>query len=352
MRNTFSCFVSAAISVALLACSAPLAAHWDGGRADAHAPISVMGDHVHKRGEWMLSYRYMGMTMDGNRKADERLTDSEAFAQLPGMGAMNMKVLPVDMQMEMHMLGVMYAPSDTVTLMLMLPHASTKMTHKVQMMGNVVSGFKTQTSATGDVFFGALVKFFQAEGVQAHFNLGIGLANGSITEQDDTPMGKQQLPYAMQPGSGSEEFRPGVTLLGQRPAWSWGVQAGASLALEDNNQGYQLGDRFQLSGWIARRVNDFSSVSLLTRKKWWRDIEGKAKDLMVSGNVNPAADPLLQSGQRMDVGLGLNLLGREGSVKGHRLALEYLLPVQQSIDGPRLETDATYMIGWQKAFGG
>ena len=38
-------------------------AHYDGGRADSHAPISVMGDHTHGKGEWMLSYRYMGMGM-------------------------------------------------------------------------------------------------------------------------------------------------------------------------------------------------------------------------------------------------------------------------------------------------
>ena len=34
-------------------------------RADAHAPISVMGDHTHRQGEWMFSYRYMHMTMSG-----------------------------------------------------------------------------------------------------------------------------------------------------------------------------------------------------------------------------------------------------------------------------------------------
>ena len=34
-------------------------------RPDAHAPISVMGDHTHGEGEWMLSYRYMTMDMEG-----------------------------------------------------------------------------------------------------------------------------------------------------------------------------------------------------------------------------------------------------------------------------------------------
>ncbi len=30
-----------------------------------------MGDHAHKAGEWMLSYRYSFMKMDGNRLAIE-----------------------------------------------------------------------------------------------------------------------------------------------------------------------------------------------------------------------------------------------------------------------------------------
>jgi hypothetical protein len=32
-------------------------------RANAHAPIGVMGDHRHHQGELMFSYRYMRMWM-------------------------------------------------------------------------------------------------------------------------------------------------------------------------------------------------------------------------------------------------------------------------------------------------
>ena len=35
------------------------------GRPDGHAPIGVMGDHMHKKGEYMMSYRYMTMNMGG-----------------------------------------------------------------------------------------------------------------------------------------------------------------------------------------------------------------------------------------------------------------------------------------------
>ena len=36
---------------------------WTAGRPDGHAPITVMGEHMHAMGEWMLSYRFMSMDM-------------------------------------------------------------------------------------------------------------------------------------------------------------------------------------------------------------------------------------------------------------------------------------------------
>ena len=46
-------------------------------RADDHAPIGVMGDHMHKKGEWMLSYRYMRMNMEGNQIGENEVTPED-----------------------------------------------------------------------------------------------------------------------------------------------------------------------------------------------------------------------------------------------------------------------------------
>ena len=40
-------------------------------RAASHAPIGVMGDHMHKTGEWMVSYRYMQGGMEGLREGND-----------------------------------------------------------------------------------------------------------------------------------------------------------------------------------------------------------------------------------------------------------------------------------------
>ena len=53
---------------------------WDCHRPDSHAPIGVMGDHTHKQGEFMMSYRYMFMEMRPNYIG----TDQVGLAQIQG----------------------------------------------------------------------------------------------------------------------------------------------------------------------------------------------------------------------------------------------------------------------------
>ena len=47
---------------------------WTANRPDGHAPINVMGDHYHNKGEWMFSYRIMSMGMEGARSGTKDLS--------------------------------------------------------------------------------------------------------------------------------------------------------------------------------------------------------------------------------------------------------------------------------------
>ena len=49
-------------------------------RADSHAPIGVMGDHTHHKGEVMLAYRWMYMGMEGSRVGTDKIANSEIVA--------------------------------------------------------------------------------------------------------------------------------------------------------------------------------------------------------------------------------------------------------------------------------
>lgn len=329
----------ALVLLGLLSYSLTVSAHegWDGSRPDAHAPIDVMGDHIHKRGEWMLSYRYMRMDMDGNRDGSDRLSTQDVFDR-------GFMVAPTSMTMDMHMFGVMYAPSDRVTLMGMLPYMRTKMAH-VTRMGR---RFTTRSEGIGDVKLSALVGMLDQPGHRAHLNLGVSLPTGSIDERDDTPAADDaHLPYPMQLGSGTYDLLLGATYSGQAQRWSWGTQALATVRTGENDNDYRLGNRYEGSTWLARVLSPSTSASLRLRYLHWRNIHGA--DPKLNPMMVPTADPDLRAGRRTDVLLGLNFNGKRGLLKGHRLALEVGVPVHQNLDGPQLETDVLYTLGWQHA---
>ena len=62
-----------------------LSAHegpWTAARPDGHAPISVMGDHMHEMGEWMVSYRYMSMEMEGLLSGSSNVTSKSQLGTM------------------------------------------------------------------------------------------------------------------------------------------------------------------------------------------------------------------------------------------------------------------------------
>lgn len=313
--------------------------------ASSHAPISVMGDHTHKQGEWMLSYRYMQMNMDGNLDGSDGISTRQITGTMIAPG--KYMVAPEKMTMTMHMLGAMYAPSDDLTLMVMLPWVSTEMDH-VTRMG---AAFTTETEGVGDVKISGLVNVYQSPdgGHKVHLNLGLSLPTGSIDERDDTPaMANAKLPYSMQLGSGSVDLMPGVTYRGFGNHYSWGLQARATLPTGENDNDYQLGNRYGVTGWMARSLSHALSVSLGLQYQYWNEIDGARADL--NPMMVPTADPNAYGGQRGDLSVGLNYLFEKGALKGHRLALEYSQPVYQRLDGPQMEAESTLTLGWQYAF--
>lgn len=309
---------------------------WSAARPDGHAPIGVMGDHTHKKGEFMFSYRYMFMNMEGNRDGTNSLSDSEVLEDF--------MITPVDMTMEMHMFGAMYAVSEDVTLMAMVPYVSKEMEHLTR------SGrrFTTNSEGIGDIKTTALYTIFDRDKQRVHLNLGVSFPTGSINERDDTPAGDNQiLPYPMQIGSGTFDLLPGITYLGQSKKGSWGAQALTTLRLGKNDNGYRLGNKYQLSGWIGRNWTDWLSTSVRLTGTTWGDIDGA--DDRLNPMMIPTADPDRRSGTQVNVGFGVNLYAPEGDLQGSRLAIELELPIYRDLDGPQLETDWQLTLGLQSS---
>ena len=330
--------------------------------ADDHAPIGVMGDHMHKKGEWMLSYRFQHMRMDGNRDGTDDLSPVEIATSYPnrfagvGMQPPTLRVVPTKMTMDMHMFGAMYAPTDWLTLMAMgmwMEKDMDLMTFQGGAGTSVLGTFNTQSAGWGDTKLSGLVRLYERDGNHVHLNLGLSLPTGSITEEDNvlTPMNmrpRSRLPYGMQLGTGTYDLHPGITYTGERDAWSWGAQYMAEIRLEDeNDEGYAWGDKHSVTTWGAYQWKPWISTSLRLTGSTQAKIDGIDPNIVLPVQT---ADPDNYGGERVEAGLGVNLLGQSGYLKGHRLAFEASAPIYEDLNGPQMKHDYTFMLGWQKAF--
>jgi hypothetical protein len=305
-------------------------------RADDHAPIGVMGDHVHHAGDFMLSFRTGFMEMDGNRDGTSRESTSDVLRQFP--------VAPTDMTMQMYMLGAMYAPTDNATLMTMLPILRKDMNHKTRRG----TKFRTRADGIGDVKLTGLVRLYEDEIHHVHANAGLSFPTGSVSQKDDTPMGRMRLPYPMQLGSGTWDLLPGLTYQGKLSDLSFGAQATGVVRTGRNTHGYRLGNQAQATGWSGYALLPWLNASLRAEYRWWGDIHGS--DSALNPRVVPTADPDLRGGQRIALLVGMNVVVPEGTFRGNNFGFEFGVPVWQDLHGPQLETDWTLVAGWRFAF--
>jgi hypothetical protein len=332
MKNLSLFFVSLIINVSV---STGHEGPWTSARPDGHAPISVMGDHMHKMGEWMVSYRYMTMDMEGLMKGSNSVAPTMmATGFMPNM-------LPTEMTMDMHMFGTMYAISNKWTLMGMLNYLDNEMSMP---MG------KMDSSGLGDIKVAGLYDLAQwNDGRRVHLKLGLSLPTGSIDEKDSM---SRILGYGMQLGSGTYDLEPAITYLGQTENYSYGAQLGGILRIGDNDQGYTFGNKFEATVWGARKISDSLSASAKFDYSTQSYIDGSDSRLDAR-NMMMASPGFQTTSQGRDIttfALGLNYYFKDGGLSGHRVAAEWETPIDQKVNGVQLELDSTWTFGWQYAW--
>lgn len=361
MKKTY---VISTILLSILTYEAALAHNVAG---DDHAPIGVMGDHVHRKGEVMLSLRYMHMDMDGNQIGTETVTPEQIISTVPNRfaGMMgqppNLRIVPINMRTDMVMAGAMYAPSDAVTLMVMGSYVEKEMEHVTFQGGmgtNRLGNFTTRSNGISDIKVAALIPLLGIpEGKSTQYNtltakMGVSIPTGSTSETDQilAPNGATptvRLPYPMQIGSGSWDLEPAMTYKGQSGKLGYGAQVAAKIRLERNSDNYSLGDVYEGGTWMSYRAAQWVSLSGRMRYRSTGRIRGI--DSLIVGPVQ-TADPDFQGGERLDILGGVNLVSTHGALAGHRLGIEFGVPVYQDLNGPQLRGRWNLNVGWQKAF--
>jgi len=290
--------------------------------------------HTHPKGEWMIGYHYMRMNMEGNLDGTSDVSVPEIFAE-------GFMVAPTSMWMEMHMIHGMYGLTDKLTLMIVLPFERKSMDH-VRAMG--LGQFTTTSGGISDLEFTALYSLWRTDRHRLIGGLTITAPTGSIDVRGFVPgmMGNPvRLPYPMQLGSGTWDFIPELTYIGQVPKWQWGANVGGTLRAGTNDNNYTLGNAYEVMAWGARKLTDWSSLNVRLKWSQWFNIDGA--DPQLNPMMVPTADPNRRAGRRLDFLAGLSVFTGSGKLEGLRLTVDGGTPIYQSLDGPQLETD--WMVG-------
>ncbi len=270
--------------------------------ANTYAPSGIMGDHLHPKGGWMVSLRYMNMAMDGNREGSDKISDEAIYERF--------LVAPQEMTMQMYMLGVMYAPSDKLTLMLMQNFAAKNMDLTARMMMNgmpMLRDFSTSANGLGDMKTGILYGLLSKEKIDLHANLAFNIPIGDIENRDTTPMMPDaKLPYAMQLGSGTFDITLGGTLKGYVGDFTWGIQQLNTFRTGENSQEYRFGNIHELQSWMSYGISNSISTSIRLGGSSEGQIQGADPEL--NPMMVTTADPSNYGGELVRGAIGVNIV--------------------------------------------
>ncbi|MBI2824393.1 MAG: transporter [Planctomycetia bacterium] len=306
-------------------------------RPDGLAPVGVEQDATLRGGQFLFSYRFNYQAFEDNLVGTHRVSDASVAASFP--------FVPNQMNTGRHLLIVQYGVTDDFTIFGQLPFQHSSLDYLRTAGGTFGTGFTNP----GDITLSAMYVLWRRPGQQLHLNLGLNFPVGFLDSQSDIPSPVvPNLPYVIRTGSGTYDLLPGLTYRGQNPLWSWGVQSIGTVRLGINRLDYKLGDRADLTAWIARRWGERLSTSFRIDNQWWGNVRGA--DPRLNTALAPTNDPQLQGGNRVDLLFGVNLFLPNTILPGQRFSIEGGAPVYQSLNGPQLGTSWLLNAGWNLVY--
>jgi len=295
-------------------------------------PAGVMISHTHSKGEWMASYRYMGMASKGIQQNGTNISNEQVY---------NQYLMSSDkMQMSMHMLMAMYGLSNKLTLMAMFEYRSSFMNMNapegsghVHMMNGVMMGGEQmhdmKTSGLGDISVTGLYSIINSANHHLLFSGGLSIPTGSVGIMGDanSMYPNTRFPYMMQNGSGTWDLLPGLTYTYQQNKYMASTQVYSTIRTGYNSIGYKLGNKIAFNNWVAYRWLNWMSTSARVEASTAGMIHGKDESLYAYSE--PATNPYNYGGEMVQASLGLNFY----LLQIHRLGVEAGLPVYQNLNG-------------------
>jgi hypothetical protein len=196
------------------------------------------------------------------------------------------------------------------------------------LMPNMMTGnptrIQTDSSGIGDLKIGGAIRIRETQKDRLHTTLMLSVPTGSIDETATVVMpggmkNEMLLAPMMQLGSGTYDLMSSLTYVAFQEKTSAGAQWQNVVRLDENDRDYSLPNQNQATAWVAYSINDSFSTSL--RGQYF---------------TRASVD------KRWDIGIGANYI----SAGGHRIAAEYLVPVDHDTDSV-LEAQDYWTVGYQ-----
>ncbi len=330
----------------------------------AGAPAGIMFDHVlPNAGDVMVGYRYMYANQAGaTQNGLNTVSDSAIVNQ--ACGSQQCFVTPNEMSMNMHMLDLMFAPTDWLTLMLMPQFMDMHMTMRplngapetpsmTTALGAAIlhAGHEHTTGGVGDTGMYAIFNVFKSTNQQLNISLGGTAPTGDAdirlrnTHQQDLGF----IHYGMQLGSGTWDFKPAITYTANIDDWSFGAQLNGTKRLESSNKaGFALGDIFQATSWGSYSWTNWLATSVRGVYTLQGALQGGYRG--VYHQIGAMDFTNSYGGRFVDVGFGVNASMPNGSLQGNRLSFEWLQPVLDDVNGYQLPREGALSATWSYAF--
>lgn len=306
--------------------------------------VGLMNDHMHKGGEFMAGLRFERARWRGTNQRGTNTISDEAIV------AAGFSSRTKSMTMDMAMLDLMFAPHENITLMVM-PHY---MWHRMEMVGIDPDGghggghgghgghamsfgdvHEHSVEGFGDTLASASFRLARARRFSAHMTVAVWVPTGGSKRKN---LDGTFVHYGMQPGSGTWDLEPSVTVSGRNGKAGWGAQAAYRWRVtEANNSGFRFGDKSRVSGWISYLLRP--TVGATARLEFTKEgaIEGH-----YNGPHNHSAPSDRQEnygGKTVSAALGLNWQPPLRGSFRPELGIEASVPLYQNLNGIQAPQD-------------
>ncbi len=352
---------NAALSVDLDAAAQTLSSHQHHHKQGKHhaMPTGLRFAHMLTQADsWMFGYSFMHSQRQGLMKQGSKSVSDEAVVQ-QSCGTDLCRFTQSDMTMGMHMLNIMYAPTDWLNIMLMPQFVSMSMNLR-ELEGRPAARADVHehsgvgghtTGGVGDTVVAALLQLWQGSGQQVHAGLGLSAPTGAV-DLEFRRIARADgglVHFGMQLGSGTWDFLPSLTYTGVHNNYSWGAQVNATVRMQaQNKSGYRLGNRVETTAWLSYQMLSWLSTSVRGIYSAEEAISGDFNAF--NSRIGPIDYPNNYGGQFWDIGLGLSTQMPHGELAGNRLSFEWLQPLHTDFNGAQLQRDGALVVSWRYMF--